>query len=119
MTAVSSDPPSSQDVGHGGVTLLDLLVAISGSWAIPLAVLNTLGDHSAWRFPAYLVGGLVGLLWAWYSRGVEYVIRKVLQIDNPALSVGVAVFLFVVALGLLVQYGLYRLLRLALGALVH
>src|SRR5262245_13346492 len=54
-TKITKDLSTSGDVGHGGFTLSDLISWISGSWAVPLAVVPVMG-HSRWRFFAFIVG---------------------------------------------------------------
>jgi hypothetical protein len=116
--------PREADGTGDGFTLLDFFVAITGSWAIPFAVLSSLGETSNWRFPAYLTGGLLGLCWAWWCRVIEWHIhaRRVSRgpRSRPSTTAAIVVVAFVVAAGLLVQYGLYRGLRFLFGiALAH
>jgi hypothetical protein len=41
---------------------------------LPVAVLTAIGPASVWRFPAYLVAAVGGLLWAFYSRRLELLV---------------------------------------------
>ena len=117
--------PERSASSHGGFTLLDLFTGISGGWAIPLAVMSSLGETSAWRFPAYVAGGVLGLFWAWWCKVIEWHIHtwrlsRMPEVPSrPTMRALVVVTLCVVAAGVLVQYGLYRALRLVLGIAVH
>jgi hypothetical protein len=107
--------------GQGGFTLHDLIMAMAAGWGLPVAVLTALGPASVWRFPAYLVGAVGGLLWAFYSRKLELlVISRVLgyrQGNPPEISVrlGETVYLGVLGFTVLTQYALYRACRLLIG----
>jgi hypothetical protein len=106
---------------QGGFTLHDLIMAMAAGWGLPVAVLTALGPASVWRFPAYLVGAVGGLLWAFYSRKLELlVISRVLgyrQGNPPEISfrLGETVYLGVLGFTVLTQYALYRACRLLIG----
>ena len=117
--------PDQGDLLHGGFTLIDLFAAICGGWAIPFAVMSSLGFSSGWRFPAYVAGSVLGLFWAWWCKVIEWHIhtwrlsRESGGPSRPTTAASVVVTLCVVAAGVLVPYGLYRAIRLVLGIAVH
>ncbi len=94
---------------------------MSAGWAAPLAVLSTHGSRSPWLILAYPVGAASGLYWAWYVRWIEqWLARNLFPRTDweahrlpPNWGLG-SISVSVLALTLLAQYGLYRLLRLVL-----
>jgi hypothetical protein len=120
----ASKSPSSTQEGHGGVTLLDLVLAISGAWAIPYAVEASMGHESMWRLPAYLVGAVGAFFWAWYCKVFGWVIHRRLLADKPAgttptMTVLVTVYFGVLAVSLVLQYSLYRAILFLLAVVQH
>ncbi len=105
----------------GGLTLLDLFQGMAGAWAFPIAVVTALGPASPWRFPAYVVGAVSGLLGAYYSRTFgSSLIRRVnaprsQSAAQGSLPLGVAVYSALLGLTLLLQFGLYAALRLLIN----
>ena len=105
---------------HHGVTLLDLILMMSGAWGIPFAVEGALGRESRWRFVGYVSGGVLGLFWAWYCKKAGWFLHRVL-LDEPAgntpLSVVASMSLYVGVLlsSTLLQYALYRCLRFTIS----
>lgn len=111
---------------HGGFTLHDLLMGISGAWALPFAVMDVMGKTSAWRLPAFLAAGMGGLFWAWYFRKVgQYVAERVRLLSGVELTadlpfgIGMGIYLGQLSLSFLLQYALYRLIHFALGSVLN
>jgi hypothetical protein len=108
------------DEGHGGVTLLDLVLMISGSWALPAAVQWGIGNETIWLFPAYLVGAASGFFGGWYCRRLLRLMYRQVFADTPVLAnrrtktVAMAAYVSVLILGLALQYSLYRAIRFLL-----
>jgi hypothetical protein len=111
--------------GQGGFTLHDLIVAMAAGWGLPVAVLTALGPASIWRFPGYLVGAAAGLLWAFYSRRLAWlVISRVLgyRQSNPrevSFRLGETVCLGMLGATVLTQYALYRACRLVIRLILQ
>lgn len=106
---------------RGGVGLSDLILMISGGWALPYAVMAVMGNQSPWRIPAYLIGGVGGLLWGWYFRVLgPFLYRKLhgqqgTSPATPPFPTIFGIYLGMLSLSFLLQYALYRLIRFALG----
>src|SRR5882672_10523353 len=97
----ASKSPASSEKGHGGVTLLDLVLAISGAWAMPYAVEANMGHQSMWRLPAYLVGAVGSFFWAWYCKVFGWAIHRKLLAHKPAGTASTMPVLVTVYLGVL------------------
>ena len=118
---------ASREAEHGSVTLFDLVLMISGGWAIPYAVMAAMGSQTAWRVPAYLAGGVGGLFWGWYCKKFGcFVYKRLLEqkgkpVSTAALpfTTGLGIYLCVLGLTLLLQYALYRIIRIALEIVLH
>jgi len=125
---VQSELPSSSVAGEterAGVTLSDLILMISGGWALPYAVMAAMGSQSPWRIPAYVVGGVGGLFWGWYfHRMGPFLYKKAreqkgMPATTPPSTTIFGIYLGVLTLSFLLQYALYRLIRFALGIALH
>ena len=109
-----------QDVGHNGVTLLDMFMGISAAWALPAAVQDVMGRRPLWLVAAFLIWGAQSLWWLWQFRKVQHGIAKRLFPNHfaagrlPASSALLGIYLTCLAASFGLQYGLYRGLRLAL-----
>jgi hypothetical protein len=115
---IGNDSSSNGQSGH--VTLLDLFLFMSGGWAIPFAVVAILGDHTAWKFPAILLGAALSVFWGWHCKILLWLIDKKLFTQTLSHSPrrALAVYLGVFGLSLSLQYALYRVIRFALGIVV-
>jgi len=124
---VPASSAASREAEHGGVTLFDLVLIISGGWALPYAVVAALGTQSAWRVPAYLAGGVGGLFWGWYCKKFEwFAYKKILEqkgkpvtASSLPFTTALGIYLGVLGLSLLLQYALYRIIRFGLGIVLH
>jgi hypothetical protein len=107
---------------HNGVTLLDLVLAISGSWAIPQAVISVLGRDSRWLVLAFVATAATCIPWVWYCRKLIRAMGGALfggRPHPPSVAAGVGVYLAVLAISLLLQFAIFRGLQFALRATLH
>ena len=123
---VASDPsgcsPDPETETGGGVTLLDFVLMVSGTWALPCAVKAAVGRESWLMTIALVAGGAGGILWAWYCKRFEWFLHERLcEVGSgPRRPIGYrhlqVVYLGVLVLSVLLQYALYRALCLVLRA---
>jgi len=118
--AVPSESVTPHHEGHSGVTLLDLVLMMSGSWALPSAVEASMGHETVWRIPSVLVAAISCLFWGWYCGRLVRVIYRRVFANTPVLTnrrtktVGLAAYVWVLVLSVALQYSLYRAIRFLL-----
>lgn len=122
MSNPLSCPPDPETETGGGVTLLDFVLVLSGSWALPCAVESAVGRRG-WYFAAALFAGSVGgIFWAWYCKRFEWLIHERLcgagggPERHPGYLRLQVVYLVVLVLSILLQYALYGVLGFILRA---
>ena len=106
------------------LTLPDLVLIMSGGWALPFAVEATFGRPSRWRYVAYLFGGVLGLLWGWYCKRAEWFVYRWLFRDlsvgplgrAPSVPRALGIYVGVLMSSMALQYAVYRVLRAAFVA---
>jgi hypothetical protein len=122
MQAETSDTTKvSPEPYQGGLNLSDLIIGISGVWALPVAAMDVMGRHSVWYFIALPVAGVGSLFWAWYFRRIGQFFAGKIRVrkgiapsaDLP-LRIVMALYLGELGLSFLLQYALYRLVHFAL-----
>jgi len=91
----------------GGITLIDLFVAIAGSWALPLAA-RALGLGLVWIGLLHVANAFAGLVWAFHSRKLGWYLfvrgKEIEQVRPAVLHAGV---LFILLLTVAMQYVVY------------